>query len=78
MIEVGKEYIFNYRVEIPGTGEDDITLCIINSGLNCKVIEDLGETEHGHLYEVESCTSSEFFAFESELDELKPGQISCF
>ena len=83
MIEIGKEYIFNYRVDDDGAAVDEVELCINNSGLNCRVIEDLGERilfgkSFGHLYEVESCTGSQFFAYESELDELKDGDIRCF
>ena len=69
MVEIGKEYIFNYRIESVGDTDDDIELCINCDGLSCRVIEDLGTNEYGHLYEVESCTGSEFFAYESELDE---------
>lgn len=79
MIEIGKEYIFNYRVDDDGAAVDEVELCINNSGLNCRVIEDLGERMfYGHLYEIESCTGSQLFAYGSELDELKDGDIRCF
>lgn len=75
MIEIGKEYIFNYRIETAEATKEDVELCIINSGLNCKVIDDNGTDKYGHMYEVESCTGSQFFAYESELDELEEGKI---
>lgn len=71
MIEIGKEYVFNYRIETIGATEDDVELCIINSGLSCRVIDDRGIDEYGHMYEVESCTGSEFYAYEAELDEIQ-------
>ena len=54
LIEIGKEYIFNYRIESIGDLDDDIALCIDNDGLNCRVIEYKGLNAFGHLYEVES------------------------
>lgn len=78
MIEIGKEYIFNFRIEDNCTNEDDIELCIHNSGLNCKVIELVATNEHGNLYEVESCTGSQFFAYDCELDELKEKDVRCW
>ena len=74
MIELGKEYIFNYRVE-DQSDNDDVELCVYNDGLNCKVVEDKGTNMYGHLYEVESCTGSQFFAYESELDSLTEKQV---
>ena len=75
MIKIGNEYIFNFRIEDNCTNEDDIELCVHNSGLNCKVIEYVATNEHGNLYEVESCTGSQFFAYDCELDELKEKDI---
>ena len=83
MIEIGKEYIFRYRVQDECISANEIELCIENDGLNCKTLEDLGERisfrkSLGHLYWVESCTGSQLFAYESELDELKDEDIRCF
>lgn len=75
MIEIGKEYVFDYRIESNCVNEDDIELCINNDGLNCRVISYVGTDEHGNLYEVESCTGSEFFAYECELAELKDERL---
>lgn len=75
MIEIGKEYVFSFRIDNNCACDDDIELCINNDGLNCRVIEYKGADEYGNLYEVESCTGSEFFAYESELDELKDERL---
>lgn len=75
MIEVGKEYIFNFRIDVNCINEDDIELCINNTGMNCRVIEYKGTDEYGNLYEVECCNGSEFFAYDCELDELKEKDI---
>ena len=74
MIEIGKEYLFNFRID-NGACAEDTELCINNTGMNCRVIEYRGTDEHGNLYEVECCNGSEFFAYESELDELKEKDI---
>ena len=75
MIKIDEEYIFNFRIETNCTTKDDIELCVHNSGLNCRVVEYVGEDEYGHLYLVEICTGAEIYAYESELDELKENHI---
>ena len=71
MIEVGKKYIFNYRKKCANEGEDDVEICMNSDGLSCVVLENRFVDDNGDcMYEVESCTGSQFFAFESELDEL--------
>lgn len=71
MIEVGKEYIFNYKMKCKNESEDDVEVCINSDGLSCRVLERRFVDDDGFcMYEVESCTGSQFFAFESELGEL--------
>lgn len=70
MIEVGKEYIFNYRMKCKNESEYDVEMCMDSDGLSCVVLEKCFADDDGCImYEVESCTGSHFFAFESELDE---------
>lgn len=78
MIEVGKEYIFNYRQKCANETAGQTEMCINNSGMNCIVVDQTCSDVDGTMYEVESCTGDGFFAFESELDELKDRDIRCW
>lgn len=78
MIEINKEYIFNWRI-IDGTEqEEDKEILLNNSGMNCMVLEILETREHGRLVLVESANGSIFNCYELELDELKDSDIRCF
>lgn len=69
MIEIGKEYIFNYRAR-KTDAPDDAELCLSNNGNRCRVIDIRGSDNT--IYEVEAvCSGSEFFAYEDELNELE-------
>ena len=76
MIKIGKEYIFNFHVLADSDETEDAELLRNNTGMSCKVIDDMGEKfwrrqSLGHLYEVEFCNGSKSFAYGSELTELK-------
>lgn len=71
MIEIGKSYIFRYRVNAKGETSNEKEMCIRNDGLECDVVCEKFKDEHGTVYEVESCLGDEFFAYECELDEIK-------
>lgn len=70
VIKMGGEYRFNYRVDDKTENADDIELLINNDSFKCIVIDDCGTNDFGHLYEVESETGSQFFAYDKELDEV--------
>ena len=65
MIEIGKEYIFNYRARKNDAPEEQ-EFYLLNNGCRCRVI-DIWK----NMYEVEEVNShSQFFVYECELDEL--------
>ena len=78
MVEIGCEYIFNWKIIDGNESEDDREILLNNSGMNCKVLDFEGENEFGRLVRIESCNGSILNVYESELDELKPSDIRCF
>lgn len=70
MIEIGKDYIFRYKVNAEGTTSDENKICIAHDGLTVTVLEEKHEDKHGQIYEVEGVLGHTFFAYERELIEM--------